>query len=179
MEPFFMQRYLYTNMDKRNYGCAMLAGGQGRRMGGANKAELEYGGQTFASTVARELESTGMPCYISTAAYKQAVPKGWKAVRDEVTDPDGSYIGPMGGIYSCLVQAGKDGLDGLFFVPCDAPLYNADIIRALNTVINETENNADAVCFRTSDGRIQTTFGWYSVRMIPAMKMDMEQGSFT
>lgn len=152
------------------YGCALLAGGSGSRMGGRNKAELEYGRQTFRERIASELAGTGMPCYLSVAVYDQEVPDGWTPVADCVTDPEGKYIGPMGGIYSCLKKASEDGLDGLFFVPCDAPLYTSEVsLKLLGYVGPET----DVVLWKTADGRLQTTFGWYSVRCLPVLEEEI------
>lgn len=152
------------------YGCALLAGGSGSRMGGKNKAELEYGRQTFRERIASELAGTGMPCYLSVAVYDQEVPFGWTPVKDCVTDPEGKYIGPMGGIYSCLKKASEDGLDGLFFVPCDAPLYTSEVTLKLCGYI---DHEIDGVLWKTADGRLQTTFGWYSVRCMSALEEDI------
>ena len=159
----------------RKYGCVLLAGGSGSRMGGRNKAELEYDRVKFAERIEAELSKLGIPCYISAAAYEQDVPEGWALVRDTVTGEDGSYIGPAGGIYSCLVRAEQEGLDGLFFVPCDAPFYSADIHRQLALHIDE---DTKAACFQTSDGRMQTTFGWYSVRCTDTIEEDISSGKF-
>ena len=156
--------------DSRSCGCALLAGGSGSRMGGKNKAGLEYDRRTFAEKIESEMSGTGMPCYLSVAAYEQKVPDGWTPVRDCVTDPEGRYIGPMGGMYSCLKQARDDGLGGLFFVPCDAPLYSADVTLKLRGYIGP---GTDAVLWKTSDGRLQTAFGWYSVRCMAAMEEDI------
>lgn len=161
-------------MDRR-YGCALLAGGAGSRMGYVNKANLIYRESTFADGIQKELEKTGMPCYLSAANYEQAVPARWKAVKDCVTAGDGRYTGPAGGIYSCLLKAGKDGLDGLFFVPCDAPLFTADVIEKMIPYIKE---DYDALCWRTRDGRIQTTFGWYSVNCLDAFEEDIKAGKY-
>ena len=162
-------------MNDPNYGCVLLAGGSGSRMGGRNKAELEYDRQTFAERIESQLAGTGMPCYLSAAAYEQKLPDGWKMVRDCVSGEDGRYIGPMGGIYSCLLQAEADGLDGLFFAPCDAPAFDASAISALKERI---EDGTDAVCFRTPDGRLQATFGWYSVRCIGRMEDAIKCGRY-
>ncbi|MBQ6388159.1 MAG: NTP transferase domain-containing protein [Mogibacterium sp.] len=158
----------------RNTGCALLAGGAGSRMGNINKAELKYQGMTFAEKAASELTATGMPCYLSVANYEQTVPEGWKLVRDRVRGDDGSYIGPMGGIFSCLTEAAKDGLDGLFFTPCDAPEFTGKTIAALETYIEDH----DAVLWRTGDGNIQTAFGYYSVRCIPQFRNDIREGKY-
>lgn len=168
------------------YGCVMLAGGSGKRMGGRNKAELEYDGKTFAERIASEFSATGMPCYLSSAAYEQQLPDGWKLVIDEVTGQDGRYVGPIGGIFSCLRQARRDGLDGLFFAPCDAPFFNKAVVEKmlefLTTEDKETVNDeqipVDALVWKTGDGRVQTTFGWYSVRCIPHFEKDISHNGF-
>ena len=161
-------------MDK-NYGCAILAGGAGKRMGHINKAELEYGEKTFVECIMAEMKRMGMPCYLSTARYRQNVPDGWINVRDRVSGEDGVYIGPMGGIYSCLLQASADGLDGVFFVPCDAPRFTSEITCKLSDYIRP---DTDAVLWRSADGKLQTTFGWYSVSCIPAMKEEIDSSKY-
>ena len=138
------------------YACVILAGGKGSRMGGINKARLRYKGASFYSRIGAELEKTGLPIYISVATYDQSVHDGWVIVKDIVKDENGSYIGPLGGIYSCLVKAGEEGLEGLFFAPCDAPNYDSSIIRKLAEHIDD---ETDAVIFSNSEGRLQTVFG--------------------
>lgn len=167
--------YIMQIKDSRKYGCALLAGGSGSRMGRVNKAELEYGSDTFAGRIEKEISGNGMPCYLSSAEYEQKVPEGWALVRDCVTGADGCYIGPMGGIYSCLCRAEKDGLDGLFFAPCDAPFYNSDAIIKLIKYIGEDDC---MVCWRSDDGRLQMTYGWYSVRCLEKMVSDISKGYY-
>lgn len=171
---FAQCHFVYVTMNGKN-GCAILAGGAGSRMGHVNKASLEYGGKTFMECIMAEMSSMGMPCYLSVANYWQNTPEGWKLVRDLVTGRDGGYIGPMGGIYSCLRQAAADGLDGLFFAPCDAPRFTSEIARKLSEYI---EPDTDAILWRTSDGKLQTTFAWYSVRCISAMKEDINNSKY-
>lgn len=165
-------------MDMRaveRYGCAVLAGGEGRRMGQVNKAELGFNGRSFLEHIASELEKTGMKGYLSVANYDQTVPENWTPVRDCVTRAEGGFVGPAGGILSCLMQAEKDGLEGLFFAPCDAPFFDAALHGEL---AEQIDDETDAVFWRTRDGRIQTTFGWYSVRCIPAFRDDVASGKY-
>lgn len=159
----------------RRSGCAVLAGGAGRRMGGINKAALEYEGKPFLEHICSETGKSGMQCYLSAANYEQDLPDGWRLVKDAVTGPDGDYVGPVGGIYSCLVQAEKEGLDGVFFCPCDAPFFKVTVHEKLAELIDE---DTDVVCWRTADGKVQTTFGWYSVRCIPAFREDTLSGKY-
>lgn len=162
-------------MGGNNYGCAVLAGGSGSRMGHINKANLEYGGKTFAEAITDEMARTGLPCYMSVANYKQDVPVGWTVIKDAVTGPGGEYIGPMGGIYTCLIRAREDGLDGSFFAPCDAPFYKTEVSLKLGGYIDAA---TDVALWRTADNRLQTTFGWYSVNCIPALEKDVKNSKY-
>ena len=159
----------------RKYGYALLAGGAGKRMGGSNKAALMHDGVTFLERISSEMDKTRSACYISIANHRQDIPDGWTMVSDVLTDTEGKNIGPMGGIYSCLLKARQDGLDRLFFAPCDAPLYTSDIHEKLAGHICRDD---DAVCWKTADGRVQTTFGWYYVSCLPALKEDAKSDKY-
>ena len=150
-------------------GGAVLAGGAGKRMGKLNKAELDFDGQTFLSGICSEFEKAGFRGYISVANYDQKVPEGWILVRDSVKGQEGEFIGPVGGILSCLEQAEKDGLEGLFFAPCDAPHFTSAVFMGL---AEQIDDDSDAVLWKTADGKVQTTFGWYSVRCIDAFRSE-------
>lgn len=157
-------------------GCAVLAGGAGKRMGKLNKAELNIGGHSFLTGICSEMEKAGFRGYISVANYDQKAPEGWMLVKDSVTGSEGEYIGPIGGIYSCLKQAEKDGLKGLFFVPCDAPNFRENVVETLKdiTVDYNAASGYNAVLFRTKDGRVQTTFGWYSTDCLEMIKDEID-----
>lgn len=75
--------------------------------------------------------------------------------------------------YGCAMLAG--GLDGLFFAPCDAPAFDAFAVTEMKKHISD---DADAVCWRTPDGRIQSTFGFYSVSCLDKMRESAEAGKY-
>jgi len=157
------------------YGCAILAGGRGSRMGEVNKAELAYQGRAFIDLIAEELEQLELPCYLSSANYAQKNRHGWIHVPDDITDENGEYIGPMGGIFSCLRRAEADGLDGLFFVPCDAPLFTSAEMSILGAHI---EKGVDAVIWQTADGRLQPTFGYFGTSCLPKIRDFIERKNY-
>lgn len=158
----------------KKYGCALLAGGPGNRMGQVNKANIEYKGKPFIQIISDEIDKSGMPCYLSQAAYKQSIPYGWSVVDDVQIGNHASSVGPIGGIYSCLNRAKLDGLDGLYFVPCDAPFFNIQVILKLD----EIAGDADAACWQSDDGRYQTTYGRYSINCIDAIKDMILKGDY-
>ena len=193
---------------ERKYGCALLAGGEGRRLGGVNKSLLPAGGgadradsETLLARTGRILSGTGMPCYLSVAVYDVPVTDGWTAVDDrdwlEGCLPDGApswgtaaaaisgFVGPLGGIYACLSKAQEDGLSGLFFVPCDAPQYEVDVIGKMLPYLLEEGNpdaevlqTPDAIIWQTRDGRQQVAFGWYSISCLPVLRKQLAAGHY-
>ena len=155
------------------YGCVLLAGGKGLRMGGVNKAALMLEGKSFAERIAGELWKTGLPCMLSRGTCRQEVMPSWRRVSDAVTAPGGQGAGPLGGIVSCLREAGREGLRGLFFVPCDAPLFD---VRVITRMLEQLDDAAEAAVWRTRDGRIQCTFGYYSVSYLPQLEKEVRSG---
>ena len=103
-------------MDKK-YGCVILAGGKGRRMGGTNKAELVMNGQTFAGMIEAELDQTGMPCYLSQGEYDQMIPEGWTKVTDLYRGCDGQYLGPAAGICPAWCRQSRTDWTGFSVFP--------------------------------------------------------------
>jgi len=183
---------------EETYGCALLAGGEGKRLGGVNKAQLlvpekppcsdpaevlqeKERAETLLTRTARILSGTGLPCYLSVAAYEMAAPEGWTTVddRDYLTGllPDGGFAGPMGGIYACLRRAREDGLDGLFFVPCDAPGFEADVIEKMLPSVKD-DAPPDIMVWQTPDGRDQMTFAYYAVSCLPVIEKQLAAGRY-
>ena len=186
---------------ERKYGCALLAGGEGKRLGGVNKSLLPAGGgadradsETLLARTGRILSGTGMPCYLSVAVYDVPVPDGWTAVDDRAylagLLPDSEqcnapaagngFAGPMGGLFACLSKAREEGLAGLFFIPCDAPEVEADVIEKMLPYLAEkdTAESPDAVIWQTADGRKQVTFGWYGTSCLPILRQQLAAGNY-
>ena len=140
------------------YGCVLLKGGKSSRMGGSDKAKLLYRGKSFEERIKGELEQLGLPVFVSEAK-KSPDPR---AIPDLIPE-----AGPLGGIYSCLKQT---GLDGLFFVSCDMPLFASYLGKR---ALMEAGDKWDAVIWKTRDGRIHPVCGWYSARCLPVLEKQL------
>ena len=99
-----------------------------------------------------------MPVFVSEAK-KSPDPR---AIPDLIPE-----AGPLGGIYSCLKQT---GLDGLFFVSCDMPLFASYLGKR---ALMEAGDKWDAVIWKTRDGRIHPVCGWYSARCLPVLEKQL------
>ncbi|MEL0169496.1 MAG: molybdenum cofactor guanylyltransferase MobA [Pseudomonadaceae bacterium] len=105
----------------------LLAGGQGRRMGGADKGLLPYRGAPISAHLSQLLRSMAtqllISCNRNAEQYRQ-----W--ADDLVTDNTADYPGPLAGILSGLRQASGEQL---LVLPCDMPLIDQPLLQQLIT----------------------------------------------
>src|SRR5215510_14069166 len=110
----------------------ILAGGQGRRMGGADKALLPLGGTTLieraiarASVQVRDLiiNANGDP--------KRFAHLGLPVVADSV----GGFVGPLAGIFAAFewMRANRPKARWLASFSCDCPFFPMDMVERLTT----------------------------------------------
>ena len=103
----------------------LLAGGQGRRVGGADKGLLAYRGAPVSSHLSALLRSVAdellISCNRNADQYRQ-----W--ADQLVTDSSTDYPGPLAGILSGLRQARGEQL---LVLPCDMPLIDQPLLERL------------------------------------------------
>lgn len=111
----------------KRIGVVILAGGEGRRMGG---------GKPFRMLAGRSL----LDCALAMA-------RGWSddvaiSARDQDIDDDAPILrdvegaGPIAGIASALRFAGAAGLDAVLTIPCDSPLLPNDLPERLSAALS-------------------------------------------
>jgi molybdopterin-guanine dinucleotide biosynthesis protein A len=140
----------------------VLAGGQSRRMG-RDKALLELSGETLLERTVHLLSSIcGEVLVIGRDASSPAT-SGACALPD-----DQPGLGPLGGIATALRALRTERA---FFVACDMPLLQPDLIRYLISLTGE----ADAVVPRSAYGP-QPLHAVYSVACLPAAESCLAEG---
>ena len=106
-------------------GALLLAGGQGRRVGGADKGLLAYRGGPVSAHLSALLRSVAdellISCNRNADQYRQ-----W--ADQLVTDSSTDYPGPLAGILSGLRQARGEQL---LVLPCDMPLIDQPLLERL------------------------------------------------
>jgi len=109
-------------------GGVILAGGQGRRMGGARKGLLTLSGRPLIAHAAARLGPQVTALALSAngpaAAYAEF---GLPVLPDETAD----FPGPLAGVLSGLRWAEAQGLEAIVTVPCDAPFLPRDLAARL------------------------------------------------
>jgi len=120
----------------------ILAGGQGRRMGGRDKGLEPFAGRPLVAHVHERL--AGRVAEVLINANRNV--ERYRPLADRVvTDAEGGYQGPLMGIYTGLRAATTPWL---VVVPCDTPALPGDLVARLVAGIGENEGEHDiAVAF--------------------------------
>jgi len=119
----------------------ILAGGQGRRMGGVDKGLQLLRGKPMAQwaieRLAPQVDEVLINCNQNLDAYARF---GYRLVPDEV----GGFAGPLAGLHAGLKAAAHPLV---VTVPCDSPFLPEDLVSRLNDHIE----NSDLAVAKTGD----------------------------
>ncbi|XKE47185.1 molybdenum cofactor guanylyltransferase [Halomonas organivorans] len=111
----------------------VLAGGQGRRMGGRDKGLETFAGRPLACHALAPLQGRVAEVLINANRHLDA----YAALADRVIpDAEAGYQGPLMGIYSGLRAATTDWV---VVVPCDSPALPGDLVARLIAGRGEAE----------------------------------------
>lgn len=111
----------------------VLAGGEGRRMGGQDKGLLDWQGRPLAEHALGMLAPHVGPLILSINRNRpdyEPVAARWAArlSEDHFREPDGGQAGPLAGIAAALQLCETPWLAA---IPCDAPRLPADLVDRL------------------------------------------------
>lgn len=120
----------------------VLAGGEGRRMGGRDKGLEPFAGLPLVGHVVKRLEGQVAELLINANRNADA----YRFFADRVIeDAEGGFKGPLMGIYSGL-QAAKT--PWLLVAPCDTPALPADLVaRMVASIASGDREHNIAVAF--------------------------------
>jgi molybdenum cofactor guanylyltransferase len=127
----------------------ILAGGLARRMGGIEKALVEFQGETLLSQVIKRIQPQVKILYLNVNKKLEQYQKfNLPILIDAMT----GFLGPLAGILTAL---NKIETDFLLIVPCDAPFVSLNLAEKLFKEM-QSQNALGAV---VHDGeRLQPTF---------------------
>ena len=111
----------------------VLAGGQGRRMGGVDKGLVELNGRPLVAWVIDRLAPQTGPLLINANQnVERYAAFGYPVVRDAV----GGFAGPLAGLHAALSAATTPWVAT---APCDSPFLPADLVARLSAAARERE----------------------------------------
>jgi molybdopterin-guanine dinucleotide biosynthesis protein A len=125
----------------------VLAGGEGRRIGGA-KATRVLGGHTLLERALERAAGWSDHVAVAVRAEDQAVPAGVDLLTDDPAIP-----GPLAGIASALRFAASRGAETVLTLPCDAPFLPDDLADRLTEALTPVAG----VALARSGGQLHPT----------------------
>lgn len=138
---------------------AILAGGQGRRLGGVDKALYPFHGRPMLEWM-HKLASTFDGEVVILSSRHEGELHGLRVLPDAVPDR-----GPLGGVLSGLRAAGPRGL---IVMPCDMPRLRAETLQKFVEASRSGERAAVAV---DETGAIPV-LAWYSAGALPILERE-------
>jgi len=171
----------------------ILAGGQGRRMGGVDKGLAALRGRPMVAWVLERLApQVGEVLINANQNLEQYRGLGYPVVTDEI----GGFAGPLAGL-----QAGMKAAHHAFvlMVPCDSPFLPADLAQRLFSALNA--DHADLAVAKTGgqpypvfalartallpqltaflEGGRRTVYAWYDLIKVVEVAFDDQEQAFT
>lgn len=146
----------------------ILAGGAGRRMGGADKSALLLGGVPLLARVIDRLAPQVERLAISAngdlsrfARYRLPV---W---------PDEAPLGPLSGVLAAVDRAAAQGADAVVSVAVDTPFFPDDLVPQL---LRAAEKSAAKIALAGSGGHAHPTFGLWAVALRDDLRATLARG---
>lgn len=151
----------------------LLAGGEGRRMGGADKGLIPWLGVPMAHRVYAELAKVVAPVLISAnrnlEQYQTLAP-------GRVFTDDAAFRGqgPLAGLHRGLVEAGHLGASAVLLCPCDTPDISAEVFSLL---LEAWKGDPEYPLLAECEGRVHPLHGIYPVSCISLLEQQLRQGN--
>ncbi len=152
---------------KSHITTVILAGGQGRRMGGQDKGLIEIEGRPIIELLIEQLNQQHASIVINANRnqniYRQY---GYPVISDELTD----FQGPLAG-FATTMKAVETGY--ILTLPCDAPLLANNFIQAF---IETHSRTGAAICVAHDGERLQPVHALIRVDLLDDLNVFLQSG---
>ncbi len=146
--------------------AAILAGGRARRFGGVDKASLAVGRARIIDRQLAALSTVADDVRIVANDPLRYRDLGIRVIPDAIAE-----AGPLGGIYSALLDAAHDRV---LVIACDLPFVTAALLERL-VAESRTSDEVDAVVPRSARG-LEPLCALYLTRCADAARTRIEAG---
>lgn len=147
--------------------AAILAGGRARRLGGADKASLTVGRARIIDRQLAAISAVADDVRIVCSDPARYAGLGIRVIPDAIPD-----AGPLGGIYSALLDA---ACDRVLVIACDLPFVTAALLARLADESRLT-GGVDAVVPRSARG-LEPLCALYRTRCAGVVRERIDRGT--
>lgn len=147
--------------------AVILAGGQGRRMGGQDKGLLQFKGAPLIEILIGELARQAVTIVINANRNLERYQAfGLPVVSDRLED----YQGPLAGFASAMDSVDTDFI---LTLPCDGPLLAEDYVARF---IASQQQTGAAICVAFDGERLQPVHALIRVDLLPSLNRFLASG---
>ncbi len=143
----------------------ILAGGEGRRMGGGKPLRV-LGGQSLIERALRRAHCWSDDVRVALRSPGQLPAGGAPVLLD-----DPALAGPLAGLSSAACAARQTGRSHLLTIPCDMPFLPDDLLPRLADAIGQA-----GVAVAASDGQLHPVCALWSAAALDELKAYSEEG---
>ena len=140
--------------------AVILAGGQGRRMGGQDKGLIEINGKALVKILIDQLEQQVTSILINANRNRDRYQAfGYPVISDQLDN----YQGPLAG-FACAMNTVDT--DFILTLPCDGPLLAADYVARF---ITSQERSGAAICVAHDGERLQPVHALIRIDLLTSL----------
>jgi len=155
------------SISEQDITAVILAGGQGRRMGGQDKGLIEVDGQALVEILIGRLKPQTSNILINANRNRERYQDfGYPVVSDQLDD----YQGPLAG-FACAMNAVDT--DFILTLPCDGPLLAADYVARF--IASQAQTGA-SICVADDGERLQPVHALIRVDLLSSLNSFLDSG---
>ena len=155
------------SINKADITAVILAGGQGRRMGGQDKGLLEFDGRLMIELLVERLQAQQLDILINAnrnqATYESY---GYPVIGDELED----YQGPLAGFASAMASVTSRYI---LTLPCDSPMLALNFV---DRFIEAQDRTGSPICVAHDGERLQPVYALIDTRLLDDLKLFLDSG---
>ena len=147
--------------------AVILAGGQGRRMGGQDKGLIEFDGRLIIEILIERLRAQHLDILINANRNQTTYQTyGYPVISDELKD----FQGPLAGFATAMATVTTDFI---LTLPCDSPVLADNFSERF---IEAHNRNGAAVCVAHDGERLQPVYALINSGLLHDLKQFLESG---
>ncbi len=155
------------SIDSSDVTAVILAGGQGRRMGGQDKGLLDFGGRLMIEIIIEALENQRIDIVINANRNQSTYHSyGYPVISDDLKD----FQGPLAGFASAMAAVKTKFI---LTLPCDSPMLADNFVERFI----ESHNREQApVCVAHDGERLQPVYALIDTGLLDDLKRFLQIG---
>ncbi len=152
-------------INRKDITAVILAGGQGRRMGGEDKGLIDFDGRAIIETLIDKLKQQQVDVVINANRnHDRYLAYGLPVISDELAD----FQGPLAGFATAMKQVNTDYI---LTLPCDGPFLADDFVDRF------LEAQSQALIYVAHDGeRLQPVYALLKVELLGNLQKFLQTG---